>query len=102
MDFSLETSQLNDETEFLQLGNAQQTFFYGKNEKPELIPSAWNKYPSKEDPYSKYKFTGIEIGVNPDLKQINRQTYSALDFLGDCGGLFDALLVIGQALITPF
>lgn len=69
--------------------------FYGKEEKPELNPSAWNNYPSKENPNSKYKFTSLEIGINPDLKQINRKTYSILDFLGDCGGLFDALLVIG-------
>ena len=64
-------------------------------EKPELVPSAWNKFPTPEDPGSQYKYTSLEITVNPDLKVLNRQTYGLLDFLGDCGGLLDALLVIG-------
>ena len=68
MDFMIQTSQLNDETSLLQIGDAQENIFYGRNEKPELSPSAWNKFPSKEDPNSKYKFTSLEISVNPNLK----------------------------------
>ena len=36
-----------------------------------------------------------------DVKQWNRQTYSLLDWLGDLGGLFDALLYICRMLISP-
>ena len=43
----------------------------------------------------------LYITLNPDLKQHNRQTYSLLDWLGDCGGLLDALKAIGETLISP-
>ena len=33
---------------------------------------------------------------------IERQTYSLLDLLGDVGGLFDALKLIGGVLMFPF
>lgn len=33
---------------------------------------------------------------------IERQTYSLLDLLGDVGGLFDALKLIGGGLMFPF
>ena len=32
----------------------------------------------------------------------SRQTYSLLDFLGDLGGLFDALRLIASAIVIPF
>ena len=32
----------------------------------------------------------------------NRQTYSALDLVGDVGGLYDGLKLIGKAMIAPF
>ena len=31
-----------------------------------------------------------------------RQIYSTLDFLGDLGGLFDALRFIGEMIVSPF
>ena len=40
--------------------------------------------------------------LSPDVIVWNRQTYSTLDFLGDLGGLFDALKLIGEAVIAPF
>ena len=43
----------------------------------------------------------MEINFSPDTAIINRQTYSLLDWLGDLGGLFDALYLIGYALIAP-
>ena len=33
---------------------------------------------------------------------IERQTYSFLEWLGDIGGLYDALRLIGLLFITPF
>ena len=64
--------------------------------------SAWNYFPTKENPNSLYKFTSIEINLNKDLKQINRQTYSLLDWLGDAGGLLDALFFIAETIVEPF
>ena len=38
---------------------------------------------------------------SPDLIVIERQTYSLLEWLGDVGGLFDALVIIGEFLVGP-
>ena len=43
----------------------------------------------------------MEINFSPDNNIINRQTYSLLDWLGDLGGLLDALYLIGYVLISP-
>ena len=48
-----------------------------------------------------YKFASLEINLNRDLIVINRQTYSLLDFLGDCGGLLDALKLLGELFANP-
>lgn len=72
MDFTIETTQLNDVTTAIQVGNVEESFFYGQMKKPELVPSAWNKFPTPDDPGSQYKFTSMEITVDPNLKQINR------------------------------
>jgi len=39
--------------------------------------------------------------VSLDSQITERVTYSLLDWLGDVGGLFDALRYIGSFLITP-
>ena len=36
-----------------------------------------------------------------DQLVINRQTYSFLEWLGDIGGLFEALRFIGSFLVVP-
>ena len=33
---------------------------------------------------------------------IERQTYSTLEWLGDVGGLYDMLCLLGRNLISPF
>ena len=65
------------------------------------IASSWNKYPTKENPSRKYKFTSYEINLSADKKVINRETYSLLDWLGDVGGLIDALRYLCKFLIGP-
>ena len=37
-----------------------------------------------------------------DQNVIERQTYSFLDWLGDIGGLYDALRLIGLFVVAPF
>ena len=63
--------------------------------------SAWNRFPTEEDPLSRYKFTSVEINFSPDMITINRDTYSLLDWLGDLGGLLDALYIIASIFIFP-
>ena len=65
------------------------------------IPSSWNTYPTRENPSSRYKFMSIEVNMNLDKKRFSRQTYSLLDWLGDIGGLSDALLPIVGLLVSP-
>ena len=48
------------------------------------------------------KYAGINIYLDPKKKIYSRQTYSLLDFLGDLGGLFDALRLIAAVLVSPF
>ena len=36
-----------------------------------------------------------------DKITFNRQTYSLLDWLGDCGGLFDALYLFLKVILAP-
>jgi len=49
-----------------------------------------------------YKVTGLEILANYDVIRINRETYSLLQFLGDLGGLYDALVLLGAFALTYF
>ena len=58
-------------------------------------------YPTKENPYSRYKFTSFELSISSDKLVVNRQTYSLFDWLGDLGGLFDALFFICQWTLVP-
>ena len=42
------------------------------------------------------------IYVNLDMHVTERQTYDFLEWLGDIGGLFDALRYIGMIMIEPY
>lgn len=44
----------------------------------------------------------VSFEMDKNLRQINRQTYGFLDWLGDVGGLLDALFFIGDQIIGPF
>ena len=91
---------LGDETQIFQFGYEEETEFYSYiNKMPE--PSAWNKFPNKENPLTRYKFTSVEVNFSLDEGTISRQTYSMLDWLGDMGGLLDALYFICAILISP-
>ena len=65
-------------------------------------PSAWNVYPTSENPFSMFKYASIEINLSQDVTTVNRQTYSTLDFIGDIGGLIDGLRYVLLMMITPF
>ena len=64
-------------------------------------PSGWTHKITPEDPYARFKFSSVEMQLNFDLQQINRKTYALLDWLGDWGGLLDALFLIGDVIIQP-
>ena len=64
--------------------------------------SSWNNFPTKENPTAKYKFGSFEIKRKQEKKITIRATYNILDWLGDWGGLMDALIMIGNFLVAPF
>jgi len=92
---------LSDRTDFLQLGSSNNRYFYSGFNDLNPQPSSWNAFPTEEDPFAQYKFCSVSFELDKNLRQINRQTYSFLDWLGDCGGLLDALYIIAEMLVGP-
>ncbi len=86
-------NELEDESDLLQYGMVDYTTFYEYDKTPPQ-PSSWNKFPTPELPFNRYKYSSLSVNVGPDKMIINRGTYSILDWLGDLGGLFDALFLI--------
>ena len=97
----IQNNELNDEADYIQWGQATsqefQTLTIDSNPKPTI----YNKWPTAEEPDNLYKFTGIEIQLGQDQTIIERKTYSTLEWLGDTGGLFEALKTIGSFLLGP-
>ena len=44
----------------------------------------------------------LNIQVDPDVQKYTRSIYSGLDWLGDVGGLYDGLSLIGYIALTLF
>ena len=66
-----------------------------------MIASTWTKFPSEEDPFAEYKFLSFSLERDFDVEKTSRQTYSILDWLGDIGGLRDALKNLLEVLLIP-
>ena len=70
--FNIKTSLLQDETNVINLFEEHNTF-YGLNDKFfRLQDSAWDKYPTPENPYTKYKFVSMDLQLIKSLQQIDR------------------------------
>ena len=95
---------LSDETGLFQFGNADETYLNGPQTDEEFVvfDSAWNTFPTKDDPRAHYKYASVHIGLENKLTQTNRKTDSFLDWLGDVGGLLDGLHFIFGILISSF
>lgn len=60
-----------------------------------MLPSTYDDWPVKDvAPDGKYKFSSVALYFGQDQTVIERQTYSMLEWLGDIGGLSDALRII--------
>ena len=94
------TNQLQDEVDYIQYGQEAESTFYSF-EMSQALPSSWIYWPTAEHPSKKYKYVGIEINFHLDQKVVTRQTYSILDWLGDLGGLYDAIYYIFYILLKP-
>ena len=92
---------LIDETKMLNLGFADVTEFVQITKKQGTSYSSVSEWPSEEK-QSIYKLNSFIINLSQDHTVIERQTYSLLEWIGDIGGLFDGLLLLGRNLIAPF
>ena len=61
-----------------------------------------SEWPTKESPNAYYRVAGAYIELSMDQQVIERSTYSVLEWLGDIGGLYDALRLIGLFIMFPF
>lgn len=61
----------------------------------EPIISSWTQHPKK------YKFTGLELLYDNNVNLVARETYGLLEFLGDLGGLNEALRVSFGLILAP-
>ena len=59
-------------------------------------PTSWNTYPSESNPTAKYKFASLNIRIDRDLVVNIRSTYDFLDWIGDVGGFYSAILIIAS------
>jgi len=80
---------------FVQGIETEYTFWHLESTKPPQS-SSLIYYPES------YKITGLEILVSYDVIRINRETYSLLQFMGDVGGLYDALFYLCLILLSNF
>ena len=55
-----------------------------------------------EKPDGWFKMGSVEIIAKRTTLKTSRQTYSLLDWLGDVGGLNDALNILVQLALLPF
>ena len=67
-----------------------------------MYPSIFVDYPTEENPHGRYKFISIHILLHSEIRLISRKTYSLLDWLGDWGGLLDALFMLAELFVAPF
>lgn len=59
------------------------------------IISSWTQHPDR------YKFTGLELLYDNNVNLVARETYGLLEFMGDLGGLFEALYYIFRFILSP-
>ena len=66
----------------------------------QQLPSAWTD-DLMVNKTGDYKFASVEIHQENSIIRTSRQTYSLLEYLGDIGGLLDAMLFIAHLALMP-
>lgn len=86
-------TEVQDEISYLQIGQFDEVEFF-KLDIGNIEPSSWIQWPTR------YKFTGVEVLLDFDKREVNRNTYDTLAMLGDVGGLQQGLDWIGILLVS--
>ena len=95
--YRIQTHHLEDESGYIQLGQVREHTYYKTTwEDLSVGPSSWTQYPDR------YKFLSLEFTFGKDYVQTRRSAYSLLDWLGDVGGLTDALFLLVELVVAPF
>ena len=98
--WKLQHNRLFDETEWLQWGQMYHSHFWTHRVEP-VAPSNLNQWPTKDEKKLRYKYSSVYLELLQDKIVIERQTYSTLDWLGDVGGLYEMLILIGAFFMYP-
>ena len=64
------------------------------------MPSSKKVWPTKDKP-SLYSLNAVVLNLSQHKIEIERQTYSLLEWIGDIGGLFDGLRIVASSIVTP-
>jgi hypothetical protein len=92
---SINQNLIYDDVEYLQVGNGDAIPFFDM-QFTELDLSYEDFYPKN------YKFAGMSIYSNLNLKETHRRTYDLLNFLGDVGGLDGVFVIVGPLILGWF
>jgi len=84
IDAFLHLNELEDDTDYIRIGQEPHNTNYTKFSKTEASPSSWTDYKG-----NRYKFISFDLFMSSDKQTTFRETYQTLDFLGDIGGLLD-------------
>ena len=70
----------------------------------EASPTISSIYRNGERPYEFFDDVHMEIvyEVNLDLRRLRRSVYSLLDWIGDVGGLFEAMSVVFGLIVAAY
>ena len=90
--YKINLFEIDDEAALLQLGQSEQSEFYQLQYGSIKPSSETDDLIEKPDGF--YKMGSCEVIINNSKMLMNRETYSLLDWLGDVGGLNDALKLI--------
>ena len=57
--YEVTTNVLQDETDFLQIGQSDLSKFYSESDAPGGGPTSWNQFPTAENPLARYKYASL-------------------------------------------
>lgn len=94
LDFQIKSTSVQDNTALIDFGVTDDELL-SSYQLTGPYSSKWQQYPHH------YKFVGVDVNFTTTLHVIERSTYGLLEFVGDMGGLLDALMIMGALLVYP-
>ena len=98
-DFFVNKYELSDEVNFLQLGQTDEIEYETITHTPSDVSKS-NTWPTKDNRVT-FKLNSVLLNLSQEQTNIERETYSLLEWIGDIGGLFDGLRLAASLFIAP-